>query len=515
MKTLTKAFLGGAAFVAVGTMGAGAVMADNATLAANVLEQQLNDTLKDIYAKNKPSDNVTIAKSGDIKVTETSPFHYKAAVPSMTIEVKAHDPYSDQDRIVTRTVLNPATYDVTVTDALQTTGAAIANKLGIATDLKMTATLKSSAPVTFTTTVIDDIGDDLVVANGVCESVTGDAVMQSGQYTLNTASDTCKITGNMDDGRTTVSLSSDGAFGVTIANNGADIFAGVDRAELANVKVDAVNSRTGQSEGGLTIEKLSLGDSYDGRQAPNGQGTKLAGLELLPDNFKTHFAVEGLKVQGLLPKGSPTFNFNVGVGMNGALGNDATADFNVGMKIDEVYRLWAAGLNGVPSEAKCQVSFNKLPMKDMNSDVTTLVDEVMDANGRAMNGQQLDQSGFSLGQKLMDAGTGFDLSCKVAEEGSYDLKVTSKNHFENNALVGGGTVEFRGDQSVLQNAFLVADPQTVLELVQMAKPTPDGKGIEWDYTIDANGTVLVNGQPLDGGQNSVPQRPHDDAPFLK
>lgn len=496
MKTSTAAFLGASAIAVVAAVS-GAAFYGN-TVIPEHLAAELNTSFGNAYDSGKLSDDIKVTRSGDITVKQAGFLKYVATIPSVTVTAEVNG-------VSTDIVVQSADYNVTITDKAETLAAAIAGEAGVEHGLDMSVDLQSINPVIFTTTFApteEGYNDVKATLNGSCEIVNGSAVLAGGQYGLKVAGENCALDGELADkrGNGKVTFTSDLTFQSQIANDGNDIFAGNEKITLTDMKI--VGSSRGRPQGGITIEQMDIGTSYDGKVAATGAnlGDLSSLFKVFPENVQFDLDVKGLEIQGLFPMGSPNISFGGSLGVQGTHQDEATIDtrFSYDVKgMETAAGMFVPGASTTPSAASCEATLGNVPMKKLSS----ILSEVADATGGTVTPDQLLVfSEDSLLKAMQEAGVSMKLNCEASNGEMYKSLITADHKIDGDAFPGDGKLELYGYEQAIEALAEIMGPYQVLPLHNifkpLAQPTEDGKGLQWEYSLSADGVLTINGTKL-------------------
>lgn len=492
--------LTGAAVIGAGLAGAAGVHHVQDEIIPQRMTQDMNATFNDLFVDHAFYQGATIEKSGDIEVVRDGFFSYKATLPELTITMDLKDPSLElsRDGVVAemKTTIASSEFAVNVTDKM----AALLSASGVSKDTPLQATLTNAAPVSFSSTLFEpgrEQQGDKIEVTGSCGTVTGESSVLGGQYSLTTTGADCSLNGTAAsqwEKDPVFTLTSGMNFTTTISNDGQDVYSG-DKS----VTFDDLTMLFGNPafpEGTFNAESVTFSGSFGELAAPktgepSGEETQVLPLTALPNAFSA--AVEAknmtLEIPFMLPKG-PSVSFNGAVSFDGLKkeSGDMSVEFGYELKGFE-----ALGIPvDVPTKEACSVDVKGVPFKPLTGFVEDGLspefitpEEALDRNGviAALQGNQ----------------TSVDVDCSVSAD-KYSASFEAQHKVEGESFPGKGRFEVRGIDEAFNSLAMFMGPQIRglgdAVLKPMGQPTEDGEGMKWDYTIDAEGNVSVNGNPV-------------------
>ena len=489
MKTGTKAFLGGAAVLTV-AVGAGVYHVQN-TVIPERMAQRLNATFDNAIGKNTLRDDLKIRKSGDITVQSTGFFEYKATMPALSLSGTMDGGVSFAAEV------KSAEYKLTAV-------------LPLGEGIKTHMDLVSTGPVEFSQNLKMGTGYEATAmeTEGACKVIKisvdhiGKTKTSGRQYSFVTDGSDCRFTGFIGDRYDKLTYSSGLSFQMAMANNGADVFSGKQTVTLKDLVMESHSSR-GEKEELLKIGRLDAGVTYEGLNT----GSKLPrtpgvlNLSDLPENIAFSFDVKDMQLPEIpmfLPKRAP-ISFGVGLALRGIKGDHATVDLRAGYDLGKAFTAERAFSS--PTVSSCKAHFENVPMTklgDALNDTGAALDRYTSPEGMFGRGGLLDT--------LQKAGLSVKLDCMSSKGEAYTTTINLAHKFAEGGFPGVGKLEARGMKALSNDLNPIFGPGFLDQvLLPMARPTEDGQGVKWEYSLDKAGNLTVNGNPMGPVLPPMPQ----------
>ena len=93
-----------------------------------------------------------------------------------------------------------------------------------------------------------------------------------------------------------------------------------------------------------------------------------------------------------------------------------------------------------------------------------------------------------------------DVACSTSKGDEYSVTFDAHHRVEGENFPGNGRIEAYGIDNIFNSVAMYFGPGIVGMsegiIKPLGQPTQDGKGMKWDYTVDANGMLSVNGNPV-------------------
>ena len=483
MKNSTKFILSGLVLGATAGVTGAAYHANNNLIPAH-MAAQINASFDNALEKNKPAgSNIEVTRGGAITVEATGILTYKVTMPALS--VKAKDGVYESALAVSR-----STYDLTFKDIKAAVNA------GLRGDGEVGVVMTADKPVHFSSTIGN--GDKPATLSGTCNSVVINGSVDGKKYGFDTEAKKCVVDGKIEEMHMQATLASNATFNNSLKNDGNDVFTGRSALRLEDVTVRAHNTRNDKDKAALDIKHVTMVVSYSELPTLSALPKALEELTLssMPDGVSTSFEVEGLQASASNMPQLPTISASVGFGVDGLKKErgkvKAGFSYDVGPIHDPMLMMLAMS---TPNKSACNIDVTDIPMKDITTLAQKTVDEAASGTGTPMGPEEfLGENGPVAA--FEKAGTAVKLFCTTEKTGSYNTQTNAEHKAQDGGFPGKGTIRVEGIDNVLRDLSMVlgTDLSGLSEaFTALAVPTEDGKGVKWDYAMDKNGNITING----------------------
>ena len=485
MKNSTKFILGGLVLGATAGVTGAAYHVHNNVIPAHVAAQ-MNASFDNAHEKNKlGGDNVEITRGGPITVAATGFLTYKVTMPAVSVKAK--------DGTLENTLaVSSADYDLKLTDTKAAINAALRGEGEVA------VTMTADKPVHFSSTIGGT--EKPATISGTCNDVTINGALDGKAYQFDTKAQKCVVDGKIEDTYMQATLASNAIFSGSLKNDGNDVFSGGSTVRLENVNIRAHNTRNTADNAAVDIESLTVEVKYSDLPALSALPNTLEDLTLssMPNGVSASFKLEKLQATASNMPVLPTISASVNFGVDGLKKErgavNAGFSYEIGTISDPMVMMLT---QGSPDKAACQIDLTDIPMKDIVTLAEKAVDEAANATGAPFIGPEdlLGENGTVAA--FEKAGTGLKLNCEASKTGVFSTLTQAEHKMKDGGFPGEGTIRVEGLDHALRNLSMIlgTDLSGLSEaFTTLAVPTEDGKGVKWDYTMDKNGTVTINGQ---------------------
>ena len=495
MKNSTKFILGGLVLGATAGVTGAAYHINNNVIPAHVAAQ-MNASFDNAQQKNKVGgDAIEVSTGGAIAVEATGILTYKVAMPAVL--VKAKDGTLESTIAISR-----STYDLTFTDKKAAVNAAMRGEGAVG------VTMTADKPAHFSSTIADD---DTTIS-GTCNDVTINGTVDGKKYQFDTEAKKCVIDGKADDADMKATIAADATFSGSLKNDGNDVFSGRSAVHLENVAIRAHEVRDENQKATVDIKAMQMTVTYSDLPALSSLPKALEELTLesMPDGVSVHVSFDRLHATGNTMFQLPELSASAGFGVKGLKQERGALSAGFSYEIGPVHDPMVLMMTqGTPDKAACNVSVTDIPMKDIATMAEKTVDEAAKATGTPMGPEEL------LGKDgpvaaFEKAGTAVKLHCETAKTGLFNTLTHAEHKAQDGGFPGKGTLQVEGLDYALRNLSMVlgTDLSGLTEAFKaLAVPTENGKGLKWDYVVDKNGGVTINGHNAGIGVPMLPVLP--------
>lgn len=482
MKTGAKIALG-AGVITAGLAAAGSIYVHD-TLIPQQLAQDMNREL----AALAPAEGreAAVVAGGNITVTRNGLFSYTANVPSMTIAANLGE------GILKQTVTDPSTFTLGLSRPFNAAILAAAPQAGVTPSHVL---IENAAPVTFKQSILAFVSADEVaeLANleGSCATVTLDSHVDGAARSDVLKLQDCAVKGAATDGMSTLDIEAtlnvdyagkvdaNGVHDDSVAINVANVTVGGDALNGGAVKVE--NAGLSISYTGFDPVKFQnvLADNFTAGDLPTGIGASFTVKNMwfiTPQGFA---AMPPLSIEGSV-EAKDLRSDTASLSVRYKYLMDQFADFNPLQVVQQ------------PTRSDCAAILTNIPVRSV-IDIFAAATETTPPDLEKAE-QTVTNSGIALN---VDCSAGNDLA-------AFSAALKADHKAQDGGFPGSGSLELNGVEQVINQAAMLMGPDAVMMAVmalQLAKQTETG-GALWEYTIDKNGVMAINGQIV-GSTNSM------------
>lgn len=314
-------------------------------------------------------------------------------------------------------------------------------------------------------------------------------------YSLVTAGTDCDFTQRTFENEDTLALeaTAGGAFSVTLAqNDGGNDFAL--RVNSENVEMKFWDTYRDTSELMLTMSMsgLDFATGYYGLQQQFGN---VASASDVPDAIFGEFSAQDITGE---PDDFDLPPFSVGghFSVAGMKSNVAEVKAGIGYSVaGDSFNFPQLSEGELPTSADCQFNFDNVPAKALSEATFENIDSLSDLP-------------FVLPFIAMDAGdiisdndgVSINADCNVKKGDTYDARFSADHTLMGQDIpAGSGRLEIDGYDAALKDLgdFMWMPADQLDAMFNMVAPAQDVDGKKvWEYTIDTQSNVTINGAPL-------------------